>query len=577
VDAALASRLPRLGEHHWTKAQVGPLVGLSVLLLLIPLGLLVTYAFRSSSIVGVGPGPTLVQFQDVFQSSATLKLIERTALLAVSVAAIVTLLSLVFAFGATFRLKRRTAHALLAIVLVSGVVSFIVRVYAWGTILGTGGLINDGLERLGVIDEPLGFLFFGYFAVFVAMVYVYLPVGVITMYGSLQGISREELEASRDLGVGRWRTLTRVVLPQARVGLAATFVLTALLASADFVTPTIVGGTRGQTIGLTIQETALTTGDLPNAAAIAIVFGLAVLGIVLVAALLWFATRQPRSAAADAVDRVATRLSPRAPAFLSRISFSRPATILLAIYLVVPSVVVLVFSFNSASSLGLPWRGFTLDWYSNVTERPGFGEALSGSVKIAVVAVIGSIVVGVPYAFALARSAGRTKTFLLILAVLPWVIPGVLLGVALLTIADAGRLTLGLGPTAAAHVLIIVPVMIMAIYARLTAMDPRLIEAANDLGSSPGRAFRTITVPLLLPSLIGAALLGAAFSFDEIMVTTFTIGLNDTLPIWLLGQARLGFDAGINALGIMLMLGTLLIFAAAAVLMRGVSSLLPNR
>jgi len=285
----------------------------------------------------------------------------------------------------------------------------------------------------------------------------------------------------------------------------------------------------------------------------------------------WRLSRPLRQGVTRHLDSAATGMVQRTPSFLSRISLSRPATILLCAYLVIPTLVVFVFSFNSAPTLGLPWHGFTLHWYPDIVGKPGFTDALSNSVKIALVAVVGSALIGVPYAFALKRLKGRIHGALWVIALLPWVMPGVLLGLAILTAADQQGLQLGVTPTAAIHVLLVAPVVITVIYARLVSMNPELLEAARDLGSSPARTFRTVTFPLILPSLIAAALICAAFSLDEVLVTTFSIGLDNTVPVWLLGQARVGFDAGINALGVMLMAGTLLFFAVALLVSRGLS------
>ena len=115
------------------------------------------------------------------------------------------------------------------------------------------------------------------------------------------------------------------------------------------------------------------------------------------------------------------------------------------------------------------------------------------------------------------------------------------------------------------HVVLLVSEITLIVYARLSGLDARLVEAARDLGASAVGALRSITLPLLLPAIVGAALLGAAFSLDEIFVTTFTLGPDNTLPIWLFGQARRGFTPGINAVGVMLLVGTLVSFALLAI------------
>jgi spermidine/putrescine transport system permease protein len=118
------------------------------------------------------------------------------------------------------------------------------------------------------------------------------------------------------------------------------------------------------------------------------------------------------------------------------------------------------------------------------------------------------------------------------------------------------------------HVVLLVSEIVIIVYARLVGIDRHLVEAARDLGSSATGALRRVVLPLLLPAIVGAALLAAAFSLDEIFVTSFTIGGDNTLPIWLLGQSRNGITPGINALGVMLLVGTLVSFALAVAIGR---------
>ena len=546
-----------------TAAQVTPFAILVLLLVGLPLALLASYSFRESSFLGVGDGPTLENYRLVFENGATLRVMLRTALVALAVATAVTCLGFVIAYALTFRLKGRTALVVLGIVVASGIASLLVRVFAWGSILGGNGLINEALERVGLISAPLDFLFFSYFAIGVTMTYLYLPFAALIIFSSMQGIDRYNAQASRDLGAGRWRTLAAVVVPQARVGLLGAFALTAILASADFVTPKLVGGPRGLTTGAVIQDLALTAGDLPGAAALALsfmaLFVLALGALVLLARL----ARPLLRRAAGPINSLSARAAVRFRSPLSRISLSVPATWLLLIYLVTPTLLVILFSFNAAPSIDLPITGLTTDWYSEIVNRAGFGDALRGSLTVTSFAVVVATLVAVPVAFALRKAEGGFRRLLWLLIFLPFVIPGVLLGSALVVASTETGLELGLAATAVVHVMLLVSEITLIVYARLTGIDTRLIEAARDLGASAGRALRSITLPLLLPAIIGAAMLGAAFSLDEIFVTTFTVGSDNTLPIWLFGQARRGFTPGINAVGVMLLFGTLLAFAIA--------------
>jgi len=286
----------------------------------------------------------------------------------------------------------------------------------------------------------------------------------------------------------------------------------------------------------------------------------------LVLLLLWRVTRSARRSGAHRIESFAARLGPRLPTV--RRSLSVPITMVLLVYLTVPTLLVILFSLSGGSTTGLPIPGLTARWYSQVIHQPGFSTALHGSLVVASVAVVFATAIGVPVAFALARAGRRTSRILWSLVVIPFAMPPVLLGSALLITAGETGIQLGIAFTIVVHVMLLVSEIVVIVFARLQGMEPHLVEAARDLGASVVRALRTVTVPILLPAIVGAMLLAVAFSLDELFVTTFTIGPDNTLPIWLFGQARRGFTPGIDALGVMLLVGTLGAFALAVTVAR---------
>jgi ABC-type spermidine/putrescine transport system permease subunit II len=193
---------------------------------------------------------------------------------------------------------------------------------------------------------------------------------------------------------------------------------------------------------------------------------------------------------------------------------------------------------------------------------------LKTSAQIAGVAVIASLVLGTLVAVALKRFGPRARRLLWCGVLLPYLVPGVLWGASLNTAAADQGFTLGPGITTVVHILLAVPLVVMIVYVRLAGVDLRIFEAARDLGAGPSRVWRTVTIPLMLSSLVGAALFAAAYSLDELFVTNFTIGRANTLPVWVLGQIRYGFQPWINALGVVLLAGTLLVFSLAVATMR---------
>jgi ABC-type spermidine/putrescine transport system permease subunit II len=435
--------------------------------------------------------------------------------------------------------------------------------------LGTNGVLNRALEGIGLIDHPLTFLFYGYFAIVVTLVYVYLPVAILTIYGALQEIDERTLEASRDMGAGRFQTLARIVIPQARLGITAAFALTFILGASDYITPRLVGGASGQMVGSIIEDQFGGAANLPLGAALAftlvasfaVVLALAALGARLIRVL---AHHWP----ARALRRTTAMRRGGVAARVRGLSLSLPATALILLYLLAPLVTVVIFSFNHSPVPSLPLTGLTGHWYVDIVSQSEFPHALIASLITMAVAVGGGMLIGIPAAFALARRRFRTRSAVQAAVYVPVAVPGIVIGTALLTALTYLDIRLGLFPTALAHILLVAPYIVIVVRARLNAFDARIQEAGRDLGATPARVFRTITLPLIAPSLLGAALLAGAVSLDEILVTNFTIGANSTLPVWILSQIHRGITPAVNALAVMILGASVLLVVLAERAMR---------
>jgi spermidine/putrescine transport system permease protein len=155
--------------------------------------------------------------------------------------------------------------------------SYLVRIYAWRTMLGERGIVNQALMGVGLIDEPLGVLLYSRVAVVIALVHILLPFAVLMMYSAFRPLEPRYLECAADLGastVTRWR---RVVLPAIAAPVVSAFMLCFILAGADYVTPQFLGGARGSLIGVQIQTSFKALGDYAHGAALSIVLLVAVL------------------------------------------------------------------------------------------------------------------------------------------------------------------------------------------------------------------------------------------------------------------------------------------------------------
>ena len=161
--------------------------------------------------------------------------------MALAVAVTTTLLAYAFAYAIRFR-AGQFGDALLFVTLITLFGGYLVKIYAWKSILGRDGILNGVLLWTGVIDQPLGVLIYSSYAVVITLVYFLLPFAILPIYGSMRSISNEMIEAARDLGSTPLRAARDIVLPQCERGIAVAYLLSFLIAVGDYVTPRFVGG-----------------------------------------------------------------------------------------------------------------------------------------------------------------------------------------------------------------------------------------------------------------------------------------------------------------------------------------------
>jgi len=207
------------------------------------------------------------------------------------------------------------------------------------------------------------------------------------------------------------------------------------------------------------------------------------------------------------------------------------------IFLYLPLFLIFVLSFNTANSLTWPPRGFSTRWWSTFLDVESAREALISSTRLALIAMVVSVVLGSMLSFALQRFEFFGKNSLSFLAVLPIALPGIVTGVALRNTFVRFGLDLGFISVIAGHTTFCIVVVYNNVVARLRRISPNLREASADLGANSLQTFRLITWPLVRSSVFAGAILAFALSFDEVVVTTFTAGAGfQTLPQWILNN-----------------------------------------
>lgn len=240
---------------------------------------------------------------------------------------------------------------------------------------------------------------------------------------------------------------------------------------------------------------------------------------------------------------------------------------LVYLFLYAPIAVLAVFSFN-ASRQTASWEGATLAWYGQATRDALLGRAVGNSLAVAAIATAAATALGTAAALGLARARAGARRLTWALLLLPVVIPEVVLGAALLSFFGALGLRLSLATVVAAHVVFSVSYAAFVVAARLAGLDPALTEAAADLGAGPWETFRRVTLPLALPGILAAALLVFTLSIDDYVVTSFVAGVGSTtLPLHIYSMLKVGVTPEINAISTLLLAGTVMLIAAAQVLL----------
>jgi putative spermidine/putrescine transport system permease protein len=203
-------------------------------------------------------------------------------------------------------------------------------------------------------------------------------------------------------------------------------------------------------------------------------------------------------------------------------------------FIYVPLIVIAVYAFNESRSQSWPISGLTLTWFDKAVHNPGVRDALWTSLKAGLGATAIAILLGTLAAMAVARHRFFGRDTISFLVVLPIALPGIVTGMALnATFTQVLGVELTLFTVIVGHATFCIVVVYNNAVARLRRTGMSLEEAANDLGAGPWRAFRDVTFPQMRTALVAGALLAFALSFDEIIVTTFTAGSQETLPIWI--------------------------------------------
>src|ERR1044071_1065902 len=239
------------------------------------------------------------------------------------------------------------------------------------------------------------------------------------------------------------------------------------------------------------------------------------------------------------------------------------------LYLFIPIFVIVVFSFNdNKGRFNFTGQGFTLDHWAHPFSNPDLATAMKNSLMIALITTIIATALGTFMAMALVRYGFRGRSVVDFFVFLPLSTPEVVIGAALLALFLTMAVNTGFVTIIIAHVMFTVSYVVVTVKARLEGMDRHIEEAAMDLGATEWTTFRKVTLPMIAPGVAAAALLAAAISVDDYVITSFNAGSTQTFPLFIFGATRQGVPAEVNVLATMLLLFVLVLMALNVLLQR---------
>jgi spermidine/putrescine transport system permease protein len=248
---------------------LSPIAILLIAGVVVPAIILLTYSLYVWLNLEATGSPTGTNYVAAFTDPLYRQLLLNTLL----IAAPTTIVSVTGGYALAYYMnfvQRRGRSVMFALVVSALMASYLVRIFAWRTLLGSSGVVNSLLEGVGVVGDPVGFLLYSKTSAVLAEIALFTPLTGLTLYAALSGISGDYREAAWDLGAGSWQTLLRVVLPLSGPALLATTTLVFFLSAGDYVTPVLVGGIDSSTIGTAIATDMGPAGNYGMGSALSI-------------------------------------------------------------------------------------------------------------------------------------------------------------------------------------------------------------------------------------------------------------------------------------------------------------------
>lgn len=567
-------------------------------LLLLPLYLypLVQIVYRSFGVQGW----SISNYLELFSDPVILRVLSQTFRFALIIAVLCVLLGYPLAYAMRVA-SDRTRRTMTLLILLPLWTSSLVRGFAWIVILGRTGIVNTALADFGMIDEPIKMVY-NAVGVYVGMVHIMLPFMVLPLYNTLSRIDLRLLSAAESLGSRPMSAFFWIVLPLSMPGVLAGALLVFMSSVGMFVIPALLGGLSDITYIMLIEKQVNELNNWGLAAAMSVLL-LVVTGIL---TLLYERTLNIETSS-GILGQLVRHVFQRGPIhilvwrerFLAKvlpISTSQPATMMqsarlgschvfvkccswwVLVCLVAPLVVLFPLAFSNEAYLHFLPQSYSLRWFENFFSRDDWITPAITSLKVAILATIGVVLIGVPASYAIVRGRFPGKGIVTAILISPMIVPGLVFAISLYALYVRLNLLGTVGGLALAHIILALPFVVVTVSAGLRSTDESLEAAALTMGASPARAFWFVTLPALRPAVISAAFLAFLTSFDDVILALFLSGTSaKTLPVRMWEGIRFEVDPTIAAVSVMLILVTIgLKFVAEWPTRRGAKSNVPE-
>ncbi len=233
-------------------------------------------------------------------------------------------------------------------------------------------------------------------------------------------------------------------------------------------------------------------------------------------------------------------------------------SILIYLFLYIPLIIIVLFSFNASKST-VTFGNFTIKWYQELMRNSSLVDSFVHSLQVSLTAVVIAVVLGTSGAFFIVRTNFPGKRFFMTLAQLPIILPGIIIGIAMLIFFINLHVPLSMLTITLGHVSFTTPVVMFQVMSRLSRLGRTYEDAAKDLGANQVKTLFLVTLPMIKTAIIGGALLAFAMSFDEIVITYFLTGSWTTLPVFIYGMMRFGLSPQIYAISTVILLFSIII------------------